>query len=400
MKEKINKIAETIKEDLIAFTRQLISIPSFGGMEAEVVQRLKIEMQKIGYDRIWVDDFGNLLGIIGKGDRLIAIDGHCDTVGIGNADSWQLDPFSGTCQDGIIYGRGASDQKGGLAAAIYAGKIIKEIGLPSNTSLLVVASVLEEDYEGLCWKYIIEKDNIKPEAVLLTEPSDLGIMIGQRGRMEIKIQTTGVSCHGSAPERGENAIYKMLPIIKEIEELNNALTGSALLGKGSVAVTGIHSSAPSLCAVPDSAFIHLDRRLSESESLETVLAQISQLPSVQKYGAQIIVPEYAIQTYTGLKCKIKAYYPMWLMNEMHPLVQTAKSAYHDQFSELARLSAWDFSTNGVATKGIFNIPTIGFGPGNESHAHTAQDQVKASDLLAAVKFYSAFIYQWSHTFSR
>jgi len=395
MRTKIRQMAEAVKQDLFAFTRQLIATPSFSGKEGGVIQYLKMEMVKSGYERVWVDDFGNLLGIIGTGERLIALDGHCDTVGIGNPESWLWDPFLGNHQDGIIYGRGAADQKGGLAAALFAGKIVKEIGLPANTSLLVVASVLEEDAEGLCWKYIIEEDKIKPHAMLLTEPSSLGIMIGQRGRMEIKIQTTGISCHGSAPEQGDNAIYKILPIIQEIEELNNTLSSTSMLGKGTIAVTDIRSSAPSLCAIPDNAIIHLDRRLSEGETLETVQEELSKLPAVQKSAARITVPENTIQTYTRLKYPVKAYYPLWLMNSTHPLVQTAVSAYQNQFAEKAGLGVWQFSTNGVATRGVFNIPTIGFGPGSEKYAHTSMDQVNENDLVKALEFYVAFIYEWS-----
>ncbi len=391
MRDRINYIADLLKDDLIEFTRELIRIPSYSGKETEIVQCIKDEMEKLGYERIWVDDFGNLLGMIGNGERIIALDGHCDTVKISDEESWQFEPFSGAYKDGIIYGLGASDQKGGLASAVYAGKIIKEIGLPSDVSLLVVASVLEEDYEGLCWKHIIEKDKMRPEVVLLTEPTNLKIMIGQRGRMEIKIQTIGVSCHGSRPECGENAIYKMMSIIKEIEELNNALYSDSLLGKGSIVVSDIRSFGSSLCTVPDSCIIHLDRRLVESETFESAIAQILQLSAVKQYGDKVYVPIYEVQTYTGLKDSIKAYYPMWKMEESHPLIKTAVDVYHNQFSEPINVGVWLFSTNGVATKGLFNIPTIGFGPGNEGHAHTTHDQVKANDILKALKFYSAFI---------
>ena len=280
-------------------------------------------MQKIGYQKVRIDPLGNLLGIMGSGNRIIALDGHCDTVGVGNPDTWEIDPFKGDYHDNIIYGRGASDQKGGLASAIYAGKILEEIGIPDNISLLVAASVLEEDFEGLCWQYILDEDKIRPEAVLLTEPSNLEIKIGQRGRMEMKVKTRGISCHGSAPERGENAIYKIAPIIRDIEQLNKKLHSKSILGKGTITATDIMSTAPSLCAVADSAALHLDRRLTEGETMDSSVNEILKLPSVKAVDAVVTVPEYNIKSYTGLVYPVKAYYPMWLMEETHPLVRSA-----------------------------------------------------------------------------
>jgi putative selenium metabolism hydrolase len=394
MRNRIRQLAESTKKELVAFTREIIEIPSFCGKEGAVIQRIKQEMEAIGYDRVWVDGLGNCLGLMGHGKRLIALDGHCDTVGIGTS-AWPHDPFKAGSKNGILYGRGAADQKGGLAAAIYAGKIPKQIGLPADCSLLVVAAVLEEDYEGLCWKYILAEEKLKPEAVLLTEPSNLSIRIGQRGRLEFKVQVQGLSCHGSTPERGDNAVYKINPVIREIEELNDSLTGPAPLGKGSIAVTDIRSTAPSLCAIPDSAIIHLDRRLTAGETLETAVAQLFQLPSIQNASATVMVPEYSVESYTGLTFPLKAYYPTWLMDQKHPLVQAAIEAHENQFQAHAEIGVWQFSTNGVMTKGVFDIPTIGFGPGLEEHAHTVQDQVKEADLVKAQEFYAAFVLEWA-----
>lgn len=394
MRKKISQVAESLKVDVVKFLREIIAIPSMCGKEEAVVQRIKEEMQKIGYHKVWIDPMGNLLGIMGSGDRIIALDGHCDTVGVGNQDTWGFDPFKGNYRDNTIYGRGACDQKGGLASAIYAGKILKEIGIPDSISFLVVASVLEEDFEGLSWQYILIEDKIVPEAVLLTEPSNLKIKIGQRGRMEIKIKTQGISCHGSSPDRGENAIYKIAPIILDIEELNKKLYSQSILGKGTVTITEVRSSAPSLCAVADIATLHLDRRLTEGESMDSSLREISNLASVKVSKAQVTVPEYIIKSHTGLVYSLKAHYPMWLMEKRHSLVQTAEKACQNQFSQRADIGVWDFSTNGVETKGVFDIPTIGFGPGKEKFAHTPIDQVSVNDLIKAMEFYTAFVLEW------
>ena len=391
MKEKIQSSAKLIEDDLIKFLREIIAIPSISGKENEVIKRMQREMEILGYDKIWTDPFGNLIGQIGSGKRIIAIDGHCDTVDVGNPDNWKSDPFTGDLIDRIIYGRGASDQKGGLASAIYAGKIIKEIGIPEDVTLLVVASVLEEVYEGLCWQYIINESKIVPESVILTEPTNLEIKIGQRGRMELKVETEGISCHGSAPERGENAIYKMSEIISDIKLLNNKLVKQPVFGKGSITITDIRSTAPCLCAVADSCSIHLDRRLTTGETLESSINEITDLLSVNNSKAKVFVPEYEIKTYTGQVYNAKAYYPIWLLEKEHPLVRTAMDANKSQFHKEPIVGTWIFSTNGVVTKGIYDIPTIGYGPGKEEHAHTADDQVNIKDLTIAAEFYSAFV---------
>jgi putative selenium metabolism hydrolase len=348
-------------------------------------------MKDFGYDEVRVDGFGNLLGRIGAGKKLVAIDGHADTVDVGNPDNWEVDPFEGALRDGVIYGRGATDQKSGLVSALFAGKILKEIGLLPDLSVLVVASVYEEDLEGVCWRYIIEEEGLLPTAVLLTEPTNLRICIGQRGRMEIKVRTQGLSCHGSAPEHGVNAIYKMAPVIEDVKALHERLEGKSILGKGSVTISNIRSTAPSLCAVADSCTIHLDRRLTEGEKRETAVQEIKDLPSVREIGAEVWVPEYEAKTHTGLAYTSEAYFPAWLMDTSHPLVRVAEDAYEGQFGQKAEVGVWRFSTNGVSTKGIHDIPSIGFGPAPEEYAHTPKDQVKVDDLVQATAFYTAFV---------
>ena len=257
---EVLKHAKFIEPNLVEFLKDVVKFPHGSGKEGEVIARIKQEMEAIGYDEVKVDKLGNLYGRLGNGPRTLVIDGHCDVVDIGNLDNWEVDPTGGEIIDGELYGRGSCDQKGGLTSAVYAGKVLKEIGMPEDLTLWVVASIMEEDCEGLCWKYIVEEEKMKPDAVLITEPTNLNIYRGHRGRLEMKVQADGISSHGSAPERGVNAIYKMAAIIKEIEELHTQLKDDAFLGKGSVTVTEVRSTAPSLCAVADSSTIHLDRR--------------------------------------------------------------------------------------------------------------------------------------------
>ncbi len=385
------KKAKTLESELIEFLKDIVALPHRSGKEGEVIARIQKEMENIGYEEIRVDELGNLMGRLGNGSRVLVIDGHCDVVDIGNLDNWEVDPTGGVIKDGELFGRGSCDQKGGLASAVYAGKILQEIGVPDDMTLWVVASVMEEDCEGLAWKYIIEEEGLKPQAVLITEPTNLNIYRGHRGRLEMKVQTDGVSCHGSAPERGVNAIYKMAPIIKDIEALHIRLKDDVFLGKGSVTVTDVRSTALSLCAVADSCTIHLDRRLTAGETIETSLEEIRNLPSFKEADARVWVPEYTVPSYTGKEYGMQSYFPTWVLEESHPALQTAVKSYQNLFESAPKVDKWTFSTNGVGIMGLYGIPTLGFGPGNEIYAHAPNERIPIEHLHKAVAFYVEFV---------
>ncbi len=393
----ILKQAQTIEPDLISFLQDMVRIPSPSGEEANVVARIREEMEKVGFEEVRIDDLGNVMGRIGNGPRVLALDGHCDVVEVGNPDLWTVDPFGAEIRDNKLYGRGSCDQKGGVACAVYAGNILSRIGVPDEVTVWVVASIMEEDCDGLCWKYIIEQKIIAPELVILTEPTNLNICRGHRGRMEIKVQTAGISAHGSAPERGENAIYKMAPIIQEIAQLHPRLKHDDFLGKGSITISDIRSTAPSLCAVADSCTIHLDRRLTAGETIESCLEEICALPAFQKGGARVWVPEYRRQSYRGFVYPMQKYYPTWALPPDHPVLHTAIRSYQKLFQAEPVVDKWTFSTNGVGIMGLFQIPTIGFGPGNEVHAHAPDEHIPLDHLAPAAAFYAAFVHEWSRT---
>ncbi len=384
--------AERATPDMVRFLRAMIAIPSESASEARVVACVAEEMRAAGFDEVKIDGFGNVLGRIGSGPVVIAIDGHLDTVGVGDPSTWVRDPYAGALENGVIYGRGASDQEAGIAAAVHGAKLAKELGLLEGVSLWVTGTVMEEDCDGLCWQYILREGVLAPEVVVITEPTKLGVYRGHRGRMEIEVRTQGRSAHGSAPERGDNAVYKMAPILLEVEQLNRDLAASAdaFLGKGSVTVSEVRSTSPSLCAVADSCTIHLDRRLTRGETLESAVAEIRALPSVERAGASVTVLDYAREGYTGLVYPTQKYYPTWVLAESEPAVVAAVDAATQALGEPPRVDKWTFSTNGVATRGMFGVPTVGFGPADEIHAHTPDDQCPVDHLTRAAAFYAAF----------
>ncbi len=383
--------ALSVKADLVEFMQDIIRIPSLSSDEGAVVERIREEMLKIGYDEITVDPMGNILGRIGSGPRVIAFDGHCDIVDVGDPNLWDRDPYSAEIEDGILYGRGASDMKGGVASSVYAGALLKKRGVPDNVTFYATATIQEEDCDGLCWQYIINEGGLRPDLVVITEPTSLRIYRGHRGRMEMEVHTSGVSCHGSAPERGDNAVYKMAGIIADIEKLNERLEPRDPLGKGTVTISEIRSSSPSLCAVADGCTIHLDRRLTIDETEDTSVAEIEALPSVKAANATVSVLEYDVPSYTGLRYPTRKYYPTWETREDEAPVKAAVAAYQNTFDRAPETGYWTFSTNGVATAGMHHIPTIGFGPGHERFAHAPNEQTEVEHLVSATAFYSALV---------
>ena len=282
---KIRERAEYYEKDMTRFLRELVKIPGESSGEEGHIIRIEKEMKALDFDKVTVDPQGNILGYMGTGKTLIGFDAHIDTVGIGNIKNWNFDPYEGFETDTEIGGRGSSDQLGGIVSAVYGARIMKDLGLLSDKyTVLVTGTVQEEDCDGLCWQYIINEDKVRPEFVVSTEPTDGGIYRGQRGRMEIRVDVKGVSCHGSAPERGDNAIYKMADILQNVRALNDndAADGTEIkglvsmldekynkewkearfLGRGTVTASEIFFTSPSRCAVADSCAVSLDRRMT------------------------------------------------------------------------------------------------------------------------------------------
>ncbi|EPY2272512.1 YgeY family selenium metabolism-linked hydrolase [Clostridium sporogenes] len=387
-KEEILKLAGKYKSEMSKFLRDMARIPSESCDEKDVILRIKKEMEKVGFDKVEIDPMGNVLGYIGHGKHVIAMDAHIDTVGVGDKNLWNYDPYEGYEDDEIIIGRGVTDQEGGMASMVYAGKIIKDLGLEDDYTLIVTGTVQEEDCDGLCWQYIINEDKIKPEFVVITEPTSLNIYRGHRGRMEIKVTTHGVSCHGSAPERGDNAIFKMAPILNELKALNENLKDDEFLGKGTLTVSEIFFSSPSRCAVADGCTISVDRRLTDGETWEYAIQQIKNLPAVKAAKAEVEMYSYERPSYTDLVYPTECFFPTWVLKEDHPICETAVKCYKDLFESEPKVDKWTFSTNAVSIMGRYGIPCIGFGPGHEDQAHAPNERTWKEELVKAAAMYA------------
>lgn len=410
-RKKLEVAAEAERENCAQFLRDLCRIPATSNQEGPVVERVKQEMKKVGFDEIRIDTYGNILGRIGSGKRVIAFDSHLDTVGVGDMSEWKKlghDPFKGKYEKGfcckschipanvtskgnVIWARGSSDQRGGIAAMVYAGKLIKKLGLAADCTVWMVGTICEEDSDGIAWLYILKEHVIKPEIVVVSEPTNLNIYRGHRGRMEIKVRITGRSCHASAPERGVNPVYKAVPFIQEIEKLNKRLKGDKFLGKGTIAITKIQEDTPSQCAVPSSVEIHLDRRLETTASKESAVGEVK--ACLKKAGikdGEVWVPVYKVPSWRGTVYPMENYYPGWCLEPSHSLVKASEAAHQSAFGKKGVVSRWVFSTNATAITGLCGVPAIGYGPGAEDNAHMAIEHMPVDHLVAAMKFYAAF----------
>ena len=425
---KIKEAAKNYEKDMTKFLRDIVKFPGESCDEKAHIDRIAEEMTKLGFDKVEIDPMGNVLGYMGTGGTLIGFDAHIDTVGIGNKNNWNFDPYEGYENDTEIGGRGVSDQCGGIVSAVYGAKIMKDLGMLSDKyTVLVTGTVQEEDCDGLCWQYIINEDKVRPDFVVSTEPTDGGIYRGQRGRMEIRVDVKGVSCHGSAPERGDNAIYKMADILQDVRALNEndaaddkevkglvkmldekynpEYKEANFLGRGTVTVSEIFFTSPSRCAVADSCSVSLDRRMTAGETWESCLDEIRALPAVMKYGDDVPVSmyEYSRPSYKGLTYPIECYFPTWVIPEDHKVTKSLEEAYKNLFGDerigdqatvemrKARplTDKWTFSTNGVSIMGRNGIPCIGFGPGAEAQAHAPNEITWKQDLVTCAAVYAA-----------
>ena len=387
--ETIRQKAEEYRDYTANNLSEIIKIPSISGEEEAVIAKLKKLLEDANFDEVRIDGLGNLIGRIGNGSRKLVFDAHIDTVDTGDLSQWEFDPFCGDIRDVKVLGRGTTDQKGGAASMITAGRILKELGYDGEFSLYFTFTIMEEDCDGLCWNYIIERERIVPDFAVLTEPTNLGVYRGHRGRMEIDIYFKGLSCHASAPERGDNAIYSASRAALGIEKLNDELATDEFLGKGTVAVTMIESDSPSMCAVPDVCHIHLDRRLTWGENKDSAIAEIQKCLSKD---ADVKVPIYDKPSFKGKVHMQEMYFPTWKISEEHPLVIAGVNTAQLILDNKPIVSKWTFSTNGVAICGKHKIPCIGFGPGNEIHAHAPNETVPIDHLVKASAFYALLPY--------
>jgi putative selenium metabolism hydrolase len=351
------------------------------------MRRIAQEMQELGLPDVSIDEIGCVVGRLGSGDLRVLYDSHIDTVGVGDPDAWAHDPYEGKLEGGVIYGLGASDNKAAIVSMVYGARIMMDLDLGRGATLYVAGVPQEEDSDGWAVGEMISRGFVTPDCVVLGECTNLGINRGHRGRCEVLVTARGVSCHASAPERGDNAIYKMVPVIQALEALSARTLDDPFLGRGTLAVTRIESHSGSLNVVPDKCQVYIDRRMTLGETAADVMEAVQAAA-----GPDVLVSllRYAESSWTGYRADMVKDYPTWALPEDHPLVKAGVEAAQAVLGATPPVGKWEFSTDGVSTMGKHGIPTIGFGPGEEKYAHTVQDQVPVDHLVRAASFYAVF----------
>jgi putative selenium metabolism hydrolase len=384
--ERINRYVDRHGREMVDFLRDLIRVPSYESQIGDAGDACAERMGALGFDEVRFDSMGNVLGRMGSGPRSLLFDSHIDTVGVGDRAEWGWDPFEGKEEDGIVYGRGACDEKGSTPPMLYAIAALRELDLLDDWTLYYFGN-MEEWCDGIAPNALVDHDGVRPDFVVIGEPTHMNVYRGHRGRVEVSATFKGKSAHAAMPHLGDNPLYRVAPFIIGVEGLQGHLGNDPFLGPGTIAVTDVTVNTPSLNAVPAEAQVYVDRRVTLGETAEQVLAEVRSLPGAD--GATIEIPVYDDPSYTGFVFRVEKIFPAWALPEDHQLVQAARAAYDAVFGRRPGIGKWEFSTNGTYWMGRAGIPSIGFGPGDERHAHTVLDQVPVQEVIDAARFYAA-----------
>jgi putative selenium metabolism hydrolase len=388
MMDELNKRVAAAETDLLAFFREIVAIPSMDSDIEQVGLRVGEEMKRLGFDAVYVDRYGSIVGKIGDGPTTLLYDSHLDTVGIGDPGQWQWDPFTGKVENSLFYARGALDEKGSTPGMVYGLAIARDLGLLNGYTAYYLGNI-EEWCDGVACQAFVEWEGIRPDFVVIGEPTKMNVYRGHKGRIEMEITSKGKSAHAASNFLGDNAIYKMLPVIAGIRDLDAQLRSHEFLGQGRITVTRISSLSPSDNAVPDECRIFVDRRVTFGDTRESARAEIEALiPAGSRADFTIEDLVYAEPSHTGAVFVYDKYFPAWALEESHPLVAAGQQTIQALWGRQEPAGKWDFSTNGNYWCGKAGIPSIGFGPGDEIYAHSVVEHIPLTDVVEATKFYA------------
>lgn len=385
---RLEIMGKDVNNELQTFTQELVRIKSTSGNEEKIVRYIAEKMEALGYDEVVIDGFGNVVGRVGSGEKVIMFDSHVDTVEVKDADKWDVPPFSGEIIDGWLWGRGSVDMKSGAAASIYAAAIAKSQGMLDGKRVYVTCTVFEEDCDGENLKHMFKELQLKPDLFVTCEPSNNIISLGHKGKAQIVIKTQGVSAHGSAPEKGVNAIYEMAEIIQRVEKANLELMTKGI-PKGTLVMSRISSTSASLNAVPSECEVYLDRRMIVGETRENVKNEMEKI--IKGKNATWEIGTLHRKTWTGRDITYEPFHLAWEIDLNQKLSKAFIDSYKEVFGEEPKkFDYWDFSTNAVSTVSM-GIPTIGFGPGEYKLAHMINERCEVSQIIDACRMYTNVI---------
>jgi putative selenium metabolism hydrolase len=370
---------------LTHFLASMVKVESLSGQEKSLVELVASEMHRLEFDHVYVDEIGSLVGTVAgdKSGPTLLLDAHCDTVGVAPGVSWQFDPFGAVIRNDRMYGRGTSDMKGALAAMIYAAAGVERSLLAGR--VVVSVTVMEEVMEGASLGAVMAE--IRPDFVVIGEATNLNLNHGGRGRAEIHLEAIGRPAHSSTPEMGVNAVHLMVAAIRAIEEM--PLPSDPALGPAIMALTDIISDPyPGYSVVPSRCRVSYDRRLLVGETMDGVIAEIRARPALE--GIDVVIANGEHTAYTGAVIGGPKFFPAWKLSPDHRFVQLALTGLRNAGLQ-ADLESYRFCTNAAYSAGRANVPTVGFGPSTEGHAHVVNEFIDLPQLQKAALGYLGII---------
>ena len=378
---------EAYGEELVAFVQKSVQTRSYSDEEGNYSRLIEAKMKELGFDEVRIDPAGNVVGRVGSGPRIIHFDSHMDTVQVNDGNQWVSPPFGGEIVDGMLYGRGSVDMKSSLGASVYAAALAKKSGLLEGKTVYVTGSVCEEYCDGVCLEHFYRDSGIRPDCCVICEPSNNVITLGHTGKVQARIKTHGVSAHGSAPEKGVNAVYEMAEIITRVDQLNKRL--QATPGCGTIVLSDISCVSASLNAVPSECEIYLDRRLRMGETVDKVKGELEELIAGKRATWE---PGTLYHTsWNGAELVYEPAHDPWKIDEQAPLTLKCSEAYEAVFGKAPeKYDFWDFGTNAVVPVSM-GVPTIGFGAGEYKLAHMRDEHCGVEQIKEACRFYTQLI---------
>ncbi len=383
-----------LQDDLIDFTKKMIGMPSPSLNEENVAITVAQKMKEIGFDNVMTDDVGNVIGIIaGRENKpVVLLNCHMDTVAPGDGGTWDIPPYQAKVEDNKLYGLGAADCKGGLAAQIFAGALLKRSLLPLEGTLVVAATVAEENGLSIGVRHLMDvtlpKLNLKPDYAILGEPSDMGLYYGHDGWVEIEVRV-----EGSNPFHVDDAAHEIMNEMN-FDQKTHSTTDKKLLEEVSILQPSYDEYKGCRRAT-----IRMARRVRESENIDQVIGQIKQNAQLiaQPTGGVAVdvqVRQEQQKMYNGTASLVRHITNAWSTDPFHPIMDRSRHAL-SAAGCVVRPGKWELDRLRMGTAGSvlvkeYNVPTIGYGPGEESLAHSHNEYVSI-DKLSEVAYGTAVI---------
>jgi putative selenium metabolism hydrolase len=391
--ENIRLATQERQAAIIDFTKHLVRIPSLPGREQEIVPVITHEMNELGYDEVWTDQAGNIIGKINGGPGpVVLLNGHMDHVDPGPDEGWPYPPFSGEVAEGELWGRASVDMKGPVACMIYAASLFKRVGLTPPGDILMTIAVMEE-IGGLGTQYMASQ--LRADAAICGEPSRNTLRRGHRGRVELTATFRGHSAHASVPHLAANPHYGAAAFLAQLPTLELAQDSTLGISTGAPTLYATDQTSPNV--TPGKVHLTLDWRNVSSESPAEIVAKVQTLldaslatEALRDIQATVEITTTELITYTGMAETFPAVFPSFLLPEDHPLLEAAQATLVEVLGRDEGIDIWRFATDGGHLMNA-GIPTIGFGPGDERLAHTNQERIGLAQMTEAVVAYAALI---------